>query len=41
LQVFDLDDVSKLEEYVAQSAVFCLFLSRAYFQSANVAWHLT
>ena len=35
LDVYDLADVSRLEAYVEESAVFLLFLSRAYFTSAN------
>jgi len=35
LDVHDLKDIAKLELYVEQSAVFLLFLSRAYFTSTN------
>lgn len=35
LDVDDLEDTSKLEEYVAQSAVILLFVSRGYFSSVN------
>ena len=35
LDVEDLDDISRLEEYVSASAVVLLFLSRGYFLSRN------
>lgn len=36
LDVYDLDDVSKLEEYVQASAVVLIFISNKYFQSINI-----
>merc|ERR1712232_1280072 len=35
LDVDDLDELSKLEEYIAQTSVVCLFISRGYFLSRN------
>ena len=37
LDVDDLDDISKLERYIAQTADIMIFLSRGYFQSKNCA----
>ena len=35
LDVVNLEDISKLEEYVDGSAVVLIFLSRGYFESKN------
>lgn len=35
LDVYDLDDAEHLEEYIQQSVVVLIFVSRTYFQSAN------
>lgn len=35
LDVDDLDDISKLEKYISQTAVIMIFLSHNYFQSKN------